>query len=1202
MAKYQAIKMKDVTFQMDAYNKADTMTEQLVCDGIDLKWMAGGDSDDEEELEISPTTKFHEKMSCRGKVRRLLLRKARSRIIFTFFDVVVKVLCCVLYFVRVQTDDINRYKCGGSMCLNGTEPEVSISNEEDGMKFTSSEINWHVLLWVHRPLPLWIVQVVLAVASFSKTLLLLFITKENKLEQITSFLFVMEVICSLPFIVTIFYPVILMNLYVPAFLNCWLLKSAIERLFNDLHFAKQRFQTISTTMSQQIFILIIAMICIFFTTICGIQHLQRASLEKPLTMFESLYFTIVTFSTVGYGDISPDIWPGQLFMVVMICVAIAFIPRQIERIITTFMERQKTGGNYSKRQALRSKHVIVCCQFLTSASVMNFLTEFYAHRKLQNHIVILLCPVDPESDMHMILRDPKWSNRVRYMKGSALKDIDLMRCRINEAECLFLLSPAENSNKEQADQQNILKSWAVKDFAPNCNQYIQLFRAENKMHVKFAEHVVCEDEFKYALLANNCLYPGISTLVSLLLHTSTGYEGDLASEPWQQVYGKHSGNEIYHIQLCYSKIFNQFENRKFTEASVEVHEKFGVTLLAVMDVDDSITNEEPKIQLNPGPSYILKKHDFCFYMSVSKEENTNIANIKIEKNDVSQREKNYEKIAQELQRMISDQYNDTNEIEQEEEESVFNTLTSISGGQVGAKLRDLNRSNIGDNELRVGDEDQTDSTGNATDASERELTVGRPPATFFVGPKNADCHLMKVMRSKCCLKWGEDCIHVNDKNANAPRWGQNLIILTAQRINQGLYNFILPLRSCFISIKSLRPIILMFEEDEPSKLFLETIAHFPHVYWMKGKLVCIDDLLTAGINKASHLIVVNREITADPSQMVDAETIVNVQTIHKLFPNINILTELSEKDNMRFMHFQANDEYTLNISRLEKKLKEHNCILTHLFRLPFAAGHVLSGAMLDTLLYQTFVKGYLIKFVRLLLGIDAEQNSGHLSSIKVKRQILAKYRTYGDLYKGLCTITGEIPIAIYRTERRKRAYNDLDETSAGENNNSKQGRSVERKVTINVRHFYERSEQNDVTEIIRNRMKSLHMDEDSYGGGEPIKTVSYIILNPTPSRKLKMGDLIYVIQPSSMFAVPSRLTKKPIRRMSWASARDAASLFHTKRDRSKSIDPDLASQTIHEISHRNSGDEHHEITTTDVAKKIKSKVFVTEKVKELDMV
>lgn len=38
----------------------------------------------------------------------------------------------------------------------------------------------------------------------------------------------------------------------------------------------------------------------------------------------------------------------------------------------------------------------------------------------------------------------------------------------------------------------------------------------------FLEHVVCEDEFKYALLANNCLCPGVSTLMTLLLHTSRG--------------------------------------------------------------------------------------------------------------------------------------------------------------------------------------------------------------------------------------------------------------------------------------------------------------------------------------------------------------------------------------------------------------------------------------------------------------------------------------------------------------------------------------------------------------------------------------------------------------------------------------------------------------------------------------------------------
>lgn len=38
----------------------------------------------------------------------------------------------------------------------------------------------------------------------------------------------------------------------------------------------------------------------------------------------------------------------------------------------------------------------------------------------------------------------------------------------------------------------------------------------------FADHVVCEEEFKYAMLALNCVCPATSTLVTLLVHTSRG--------------------------------------------------------------------------------------------------------------------------------------------------------------------------------------------------------------------------------------------------------------------------------------------------------------------------------------------------------------------------------------------------------------------------------------------------------------------------------------------------------------------------------------------------------------------------------------------------------------------------------------------------------------------------------------------------------
>lgn len=60
---------------------------------------------------------------------------------------------------------------------------------------------------------------------------------------------------------------------------------------------------------------------------CGIQHLERAG--GNLSLLTSFYFCIVTFSTVGYGDVTPKIWPSQLLVVIMICVALVVLPLQV---------------------------------------------------------------------------------------------------------------------------------------------------------------------------------------------------------------------------------------------------------------------------------------------------------------------------------------------------------------------------------------------------------------------------------------------------------------------------------------------------------------------------------------------------------------------------------------------------------------------------------------------------------------------------------------------------------------------------------------------------------------------------------------------------------------------------------------------------------------------------------------------------------
>lgn len=65
-----------------------------------------------------------------------------------------------------------------------------------------------------------------------------------------------------------------------------------------------------------------------FLSVCSIEYLQRAG-KNDFNLFQSFYFVMVTLSTVGYGDYVPDIWPSQLYMVVMIGVALIVLPTQV---------------------------------------------------------------------------------------------------------------------------------------------------------------------------------------------------------------------------------------------------------------------------------------------------------------------------------------------------------------------------------------------------------------------------------------------------------------------------------------------------------------------------------------------------------------------------------------------------------------------------------------------------------------------------------------------------------------------------------------------------------------------------------------------------------------------------------------------------------------------------------------------------------
>ncbi|XP_026834121.1 potassium channel subfamily T member 2 isoform X13 [Drosophila erecta] len=1125
------------------------------------------------------------------RLQLYFIKNQRSSLRIRIADLFLKLLSCVLYIIRVILDKNPTFiTCYG--CEVGNKTEFIISAKLTEEEFQENPIiNWDAILWVNRPTVLWVLQLLLAMVSLTQSLVLTYLGyKGNIWQQILSFHFILELVTTIPFALTIVHPP-LRNLFIPIFLNCWLAKRSLENMFNDLHRAMQKSQS---ALSQQLTILSATLLCLVFTSVCGIQHFQRAG-HRHLNLFQSTYYVVVTFSTVGYGDFVPDIWPSQLYMVIMICVALIVLPTQFEQLAFTWMERQKLGGSYSSHRAQSEKHVVVCSTTLHADTIMDFLNEFYAHPLLQDFYVVLLSPMELDTTMRMILQVPIWAQRVIYIQGSCLKDGDLARARMNEAEACFILAARNYADKTAADEHTILRSWAVKDFAPNVPQYVQIFRPEHKLHVKFAEHVVCEDEFKYALLANNCTCPGASTLVTLLLHTSRGQEGQQSPEEWHRLYGKCSGNEIYHIVLGDSRFFGEYEGKSFTYASFHSHRKYGVALVGVRPAELPEFYEET-ILLNPGPRHIMKKDDTCYYMSITKEENSAFVVNQNQTSDPTAAAKegggagigpsssasHHATAATASENptavIISDSRQNLKDTTVTQTAATITTTTlppppqtmgspSMAGGSGGCgggglglgsahsmgtslsitpatltttgnhldvpfannpnllspdvlnQRRGSRRPSIlpvpdmftsssfsiaGNDDGEEGDEsdDEIDDEMPWRSPSEKIAIVkGFPPVSPFIGVSPTLCYLLKEKKPLCCLQLAQVCEHCSYRNAKEYQWQNKTIILAADYASNGIYNFIIPLRAHFRSKTSLNPIILLLER-RPDVAFLDALSYFPLVYWMLGSIDCLDDLLRAGITLAESVVVVNKELSnsAEEDSLSDCNTIVAVQNMFKFFPSIKSITELSQSSNMRFMQFRAHDKYALHLSKMEKERGSH---ISYMFRLPFAAGAVFSASMLDTLLYQAFVKDYVITFVRLLLGIDQAPGSGFLTSMRITKDDMW-IRTYGRLYQKLCSTTCEIPIGIYRTQDTSNADTSHYSINLADEARDNHAQQIERA---------------EIANLVRSRMESLNLPTIDYDDvSEKRNHLSYVIINPSCDLKLEEGDLIYLVRPSPFSA------------------------------------------------------------------------------------
>lgn len=288
--------------------------------------------------------------------------------------------------------------------------------------------------------------------------------------------------------------------------------------------------------------------------------------DKPFT--DWMWWSVVTLTTVGYGDITPSTIAGRFFGIVLMLLGIGILSTFTATIASFFVERKlkKDRGMGSTKL----KDHIILCEWNRRAH--EIVSEWRSDPRTAATPIVLLADID---------RQPIDDERFFFIRGEVNEE-NLERANLAEASTVVILGD-DRLEGNARDARVVLSTLTVESMRSDVYTIAELLREANVRHCEraHADEIIVSDEFSSRLIASAATDHGISKVLSELL--STRY-----------------GSELRHIplpeELVGSEFLQSMERLKTTNRSIAV---------AVQRGDEVKTNPPADYRLEAGDHLIV---------------------------------------------------------------------------------------------------------------------------------------------------------------------------------------------------------------------------------------------------------------------------------------------------------------------------------------------------------------------------------------------------------------------------------------------------------------------------------------------------------------------------------------------------------------------------------------------------------------------
>lgn len=281
------------------------------------------------------------------------------------------------------------------------------------------------------------------------------------------------------------------------------------------------------------------------------------------TIFEGIWWAIVTVSTVGYGDYSPITGIGRSVGMLLILVGTAFMTFYFASLsaATVSLENSFIEG---KAAFKGKKHVILIGW----------------NERIRETLIQL---IETDEKLAIVLVDetlksnPVSYRNVAFIKGNPSYDETLIRANVENAE-MMIISADQSKNEKHADMATILTLVAAKGLNPDIYTIVEMLTEKQILNAKRAgaNEVIQTNKFTSFIMTKSIISHGMSdALLTMLDHLA--------------------GNKLEYIRVP-----NEWDEISFEQCITALIKK-GILVVGVKRRDESY--------INPSPTFLIRKDD-----------------------------------------------------------------------------------------------------------------------------------------------------------------------------------------------------------------------------------------------------------------------------------------------------------------------------------------------------------------------------------------------------------------------------------------------------------------------------------------------------------------------------------------------------------------------------------------------------------------